>query len=414
MKINNPFRSFWMGGYECTDQLNVHGNRVDFLHVNSHFEYLREDYALLGRFNMATVREGLRWSQVERQPYRYDFSTFEKMLEIGWECGIQQIWDLCHFGYPDDMTPLHPQFAPRFAALCRAFASYHQTLLPRETLIVTPINEVSFMSWLGGDVAGTSPYCRNNGWEVKYGLMRAYIAGVKALREVNPNIRILTTEPLVNVVPPFDATPEHRDQATLHHELQYQALDMLCGKICPELGGQPEYLDILGFNYYYNNQWETVSNFRLPWNEVIMDSRWRTLTDLLREAHLRYDRPLVLTETSHPGEDRAIWIERIAEECSLAIEENLPLWGICLYPVIDRPNWDNLDEWHQAGLWDVDTSNMRRILHDPSAEAMLWAQQRIQKAVRSAYNQRHYRPQNKGASVSMASKPWAFFKDLIN
>ncbi|MEJ7665003.1 MAG: hypothetical protein WKG07_38540 [Hymenobacter sp.] len=43
---------------------------------------------------------------------------------------------------------------------------------------MTPINEVSFMSWLGGDVRGTSPYCVGQGWEVKLGLMRAYIEGV--------------------------------------------------------------------------------------------------------------------------------------------------------------------------------------------------------------------------------------------
>jgi len=29
---------------------------------------------------------------------------------------------------------------------------------------------------------------------------------------------------------------------------------MITGRMCPELGGQPEYMDIAGFNYYYNNQ----------------------------------------------------------------------------------------------------------------------------------------------------------------
>ena len=27
----NPFASFWMGGYECTDKLNAFGYRVDLL-----------------------------------------------------------------------------------------------------------------------------------------------------------------------------------------------------------------------------------------------------------------------------------------------------------------------------------------------------------------------------------------------
>ncbi len=376
-EITNPFASFWMGGYECTDQLNTHGDRVDFLQLTGHLDMLQEDYALLGQFGIRTVREGLRWSRVELRPYEYDFRTLGIMLEAGRNGGIQQVWDLCHFGYPDDLTPLHPHFTRRFEALCRAFASYYAALRPDDTLIVTPINEVSFMSWLGGDVAGTSPYCRHNGWEVKYALMRAYIAGIRALREIIPGVRILTTEPLVNVVPTFDATEAQIAEANHHHDLQYQSLDILCGRICPELGGTPDCLDMLGFNFYYDNQWEFGTNHTLNWNDLIADERWRSLDNLLREAHQRYDRPVVLSETSHPGIDRPIWIERIAQECSRAIREGVPLWGICLYPIIDRPNWDNLDDWHEAGLWDLDnpTSQMGRVLHKPSALALRMAQQ---------------------------------------
>jgi hypothetical protein len=32
----------------------------------------------------------------------------------------------------------------------------------------------------GCDVHGTSPYCRGQGWEVKYHLMKAYIEGIAA------------------------------------------------------------------------------------------------------------------------------------------------------------------------------------------------------------------------------------------
>ncbi len=388
-----------MGGYECTDQLNNRGDRVDFLHITAHLDRIQEDYALLGQFGIKTVREGLQWSQVERRPYEYDFRTLGRMLDAGKDCGIQQVWDICHFGYPDDLTPLHPHFTQRFEALCRAFANYHAARQPDQTLIVTPINEVSFMSWLGGDVAGTSPYCRNNGWEVKYAFMRAYIAGIRALREVNPDARILTTEPLVNVVPTFDATEDQIADAHRHHELQYQSLDMLCGRICPELGGSPDCLDILGFNFYYDNQWEFGTNHCLNWNDLVLDSRWRPLDDLLREAHLRYDRPIVLSETSHPGLDRPFWTERIASECSRAIREGVPLWGICQYPIIDRPNWDHLDDWHFAGLWDVDylSGSMERTLHVPSALALQAAQQKTSEAIRATGNRNPYFLPNLGA-----------------
>lgn len=384
-EIKNPFQSFWMGGYECTDQLNTHGDRVDFLHITSHFELINEDYARLKTLNITTVREGIRWSQIEKEPYEYDFSTVRSMLDAGKKGGIQQIWDICHFGYPDDLSPLHPHFTRRFVALCEAFATFYFSVNPDETLIITPINEVSFISWLGGDVAGTAPYCRHNGWEVKYALMRAYIAGVKALKEINPNIIILTTEPLVNMVPPLNATPQQILDAKKQHELQFQSVDMLCGRICPELGGKPEYLDILGFNYYYNNQWVTGSFEFLGWNDRTPDPRLRLLSDLLKDAYLRYNRPIALTETSHPGRDRPEWIRQITKEIGKLLQARVPFWGVCIYPVIDRPDWDNLNDWHHSGVWDTDTETLsaNRILHEPSARALLEAQQHLGNMINS-------------------------------
>ncbi len=48
------FRSFWMGGYECSDKLNVFGNRVDFLNITGHIDCIYEDYANLKDFNIQT------------------------------------------------------------------------------------------------------------------------------------------------------------------------------------------------------------------------------------------------------------------------------------------------------------------------------------------------------------------------
>ena len=346
-----------------------------------------EDYKLLHPFNIKTVREGIRWSQVEKRPYEYDFSVVGEMIQHGKANGIQQVWDLCHFGFPDDLTPLHPMFARRFSALCTAFVMYYRQIVPDGPLIVTPINEVSFLSWLGGDARGTSPYCVGQGWEVKYHLMKAYIEGVAAMREVDPGIRILTTEPLVNMVPPFNATVEQIEQAASLHENQYQAVDMLCGKICPELGGKEAYLDILGFNYYYNNQWVTTDWSYLPWLNEENDPRWRPLHSLLTEAYNRYKKPIALTETSHPGIDRPKWIEFISHECATVINNGIPLWGICLYPIIDRPDWDHLTPWHHSGLWDAEIIPGQlplRVLNEPYAEALIKAQEEISKVLSKA------------------------------
>ncbi len=379
----SPFTSYWMAGFECTDKLNAFGNRVDFLNITGHLDAIHRDYAALKQFNISTVREGIRWSFVEKEPYTYDFSIVKEMIAAARQHNIQQVWDLCHFGFPDDLTPLHPMFARRFAALCRAFVNFYRSVNPSGILIVIPINEVSFISWLGGEACGTAPYCKKYGWEVKYMLMKAYIEGAAALKQADRNIKILSSEPLVNMVPPLNPTNEEISHAAVRHEHQFQATDILCGYMCPELNGSPEYLDIIGLNYYYNNQWIAGTFQFLRWKDTPSDPRWRPLSSLIQEVYDRYKKPLVITETSHPKEDRPLWIDSLTEQLIHVHEKNIPLLGVCIYPIIDRPDWDDLVTWHQSGLWDIvkEGNELNRYLYQPFAKALLETQQRVNKYI---------------------------------
>jgi hypothetical protein len=264
--------------------------------------------------------------------------------------------------------------------ICDFYRNHH----PEGTLIVTPINEVGFISWLGGDVGGTSPFCINNGWQLKYAYMKAYIAGIEALKEVDSKVRILTTEPLINVTYRKPATALQIKNAAIEHELQFQVLDMLSGRMCPELGGKEEYLDMIGFNYYYNNQWTVDPHTGIGWNDLVPDENYSPLFKLVSDLYNRYHRPLVLSETSHPGVDRPIWLRHIVEHVASILAFNIPLWGICWYPIVDRPDWDNLDHWHHAGVWDYfpESPGNKRVLHQPTADALLEMQQILEPAIR--------------------------------
>lgn len=374
----NPFKSYWMGGYECSDKINCFGNRVDLLSESGHLNQLRDDYALLKPFGIKTVREGIRWSVVETSPYNYNFDTVKMMMDIGNEMEIQQVWDLCHFGFPDDLSPLHPQFTPRFVGLCTAFANFVVENYGTKELVLTPINEVSFISWLGGEAAGTVPFCKNEGWNIKYQLSKAYILGIKELKRINPYFKILSTEPVVNMVPSLEPTTEEVSAAKQAHENQYQVLDILFGRICQELGGSSNLIDVIGLNFYYNNQWihNSIEGYFLPWLNEEKDPRWRSLHSLIEEVYLRYDKPILLAETSHSGEDRGKWIQFMAFQCDKVIEKKIPFFGICIYPIIDRPDWDHLDHWHHSGLWDSfpEEGNTRKI-NAEYAEALLACQE---------------------------------------
>jgi len=368
---SNPFKSFLMGGFECADHQNAFGNRVDLYKASGHELYLEEDYDRLRQLGIKTIREGIRWSAVETKPYQYDWAEVERIIKVSESRNIQVVWDICHFGFPDDLTPLHPMFARRFSHLCREFVINYRRLIPDGSLIVTPINEVSFISWLGGDVKGASPYCTGQGWEVKYALMKAYIEGIEMMKEVDPSVRILITEPLVSIVSNDESNVISLLSAEEKHFEQFQVHDMLSGKICPELRGKPEYLDIIGVNYYFNNQWIIETHEFLPWSEEPVHPLLRPLHSLIETVFMRYGRPIIISETSHPGEDRAKWIRSIANECFSVLNAGIPLLGCCYYPVVDRPDWDHLSEWHHSGLWDVfDTETLQRNPHHDSITAL--------------------------------------------
>ncbi len=102
------FKTFFIGGFERADIVNHQGNRIDLLQKTAHDTKIVEDYTLLSKAGIKTVREGIRWSFVEKEPFVYDFSEVKTRLEAAQLTGIQQLWDICHFGYPDGLMPAHP------------------------------------------------------------------------------------------------------------------------------------------------------------------------------------------------------------------------------------------------------------------------------------------------------------------
>jgi glycosyltransferase involved in cell wall biosynthesis len=156
---------------------------------------------------------------------------------------------------------------------------------------------------------------------------------------------------------------------------------MLAGRLLPELGGNEAALDLLGLNYYHDCQWETETGRWLAWHRG--DPRRVPFSELLRRAWKRYDRPLLVAETSHVGSGRALWMKDVAGEVERARGAGVPLEGMCLYPVIDRPDWSNAGHWHQSGLWDVERDPaagappMKRRLHPGYAKNLRRAQKRL-------------------------------------
>lgn len=344
------FRSFFQGGFEGATHINRHGERLDLIAATQHDLHVGSDYALLRSMDMRTARDSLRWPSIDRGDGRYDFSTFATMLEAAQREGVQVIWDLCHFGWPDGLDVFSPAFVERFAAFSRAVAEFIADA-DKDVPFFVPVNEISFLSWAAGEEGYIHPHAKDRGFELKQQLVRAAIAGIKAVRAVDPRARILHVDPVIHVIAPRDR-PDLAQAAEQYRLSQFEAWDMLAGRAHPELGGDPAYLDIVGVNYYHSNQWEYQGE-RILWDEPPPDDRRLAFHRILMEVYARYGRPILVSETGHVGTGRAAWLSEIATEVGLARAKGVPVEGLCLYPIIDRPDWEDADFWHHSGLWDL-------------------------------------------------------------
>lgn len=374
------FSSFWMAGFESACHINRQRVRLDMIAATQHDRFAREDYARLVRVGIRTVRDTVRWHLIEQTPGTYDFSSMDPMIAAGRAEGVQIVWDLCHYGWPNDLDIYSGAFVDRFARLCRAVAM-HVRDSSAETPLYTPINEISFFAWAAGEVGWFFPYGNGRGPELKRQLIRACIAGIEAIWSVDPRARMVTVEPLIHVVPPR-GHPEYAAEAAAYRNSQFEAWDMLSGALAPELGGNPKYLDVLGVNFYHDNQWEHPGGEKIAWHIHPRDPRWVPFHRLLHEAYERYDRPIFIAETSHVGTGRAEWIRELTDEIALAIEGGVPLEGVCLYPIIDRFEWEDPTHWHNSGLWDFvldDDGNYVRVINEPYAREFRRSQVRLSK-----------------------------------
>jgi hypothetical protein len=362
MHVPGTFNSFFLGGFECSTHRRFDNRRLDLIQATHHDRFARADYARLRTHRIHAARDGVRWHLIEKCPGHYDWSSLLPQVQAAREEGTQIIWDLCHYGWPDDIDIWYPAFVERFACFAQAVASFMRDE-GIDTPFYCPVNEISFWAWAGGDTGGFNPMGKGRGAELKHQLIRASIAAIEAIRSVAPKARFVQADPLINVIPASGRASD-REAAETHRQAQFEAWDMLSGRAWPGLGGKPEYLDIIGLNYYSDNQW-----FNGGKKVLREDPLYRPLRGMLAEVSARYQRPLMIAETGAEGEARSSWLAYVCEEVRSAMIQNIPVEGICLYPILDYPGWDN-ERLCEVGLYGYADLRGHRTLYSVLAEEL--------------------------------------------
>ena len=364
------FPTFFLSGFECSTFEWKQQGRRDVVAETQHREHAGEDYDLLRRLGIAVAREGIPWPLVERRG-GFDFSLLDGVLAAMERAQILPIWDLCHYGYPEGVDPFSPGFADRFARYCRAAAEY---VIPRSRgpHFFTPINEITFFAFAGGEWGWIAPFAQSEAerQRLRLALCRAAIAGVEAIRGVDAESRMVHIDPLVLVVAPRDRPDLEDDARRETYDDTFFAWDVLAGAKHPELGGSPDVLDIVGVNCYSFGQME----FRERGPHAALgprDSRVEPLCEMLELAWERYRRPMIIGETSGLGEGRAAWLNDVMQETLAAVARGVELHGICLFPAVDMPNW-HTGEWLHNGICDLveEDGRLRRVPYAPYVDEL--------------------------------------------
>jgi hypothetical protein len=205
-----------------------------------------------------------------------------------------------------------------------------------------------------------NPLATGRGAELKRQLVRMATMATRAVKAAAPHARFACSEPLIRVA----AGSGDRDGARAYHLAQYEAADMLLGEAHPELGGFAECLDVIGVNFYPDNQW-FFQGPTIPFGH----SEFAPLGDMLLEVWERYRKPLLLTETGAEGSARAAWLHYVCGEVRKAMSAGARIEGVCLYPVADYPGWEN--ERHcPVGLFSKPDSFGRRFVDQAFAEEL--------------------------------------------
>lgn len=363
------FRSFFQAGFECSTQKLRNGKRLDLLQSTQHDRFAKQDYRRIQDFGIRTVRIAARWHRIEARRGRYEFDSLAVMLEAAAETHTEVLLDLLHFGWPDHVDVLSRSFPQQFAEF--TFELTHYLRGGRYAChLFAPVNEISFLSWAGGDKGSINPHATDRGHELKRNLVRAAVASSEVLLTELPTARLISPEPVIHIVGDPDI-PGDETEARMYTEAQFQAWEMISGRMAPELGGKPEYLDILGINYYERNQWVHNST-ALPRD----DPRYRPFREILEEVWSRYRRPLFVSETGTEDCGRAGWFRYVCDEAAAALARGVPVHGICLYPILNHPGWEDDRHCHN-GLFDYADANGQREVHWPLAKALLDQQQRF-------------------------------------
>ena len=263
---------------------------------------------------------------------RYDWSSFLPMLRAALAQECRWFGTSAIMAIPTGLDIFAPEFVDRFARFVAAAARIVRDETDQMPFYC-PVNEISYWAWVGGDEARFYPAVRGRGGELKRQLVRASIAAIEAVRDVDPRVRILHAEPRSDHRRSGDAQGGRHGTAGARGAVR--GVGHADRKDRARAGWQAR------LSRYRRAQFLFGQPVAREWrHDSAGPSQIRALAGYLAYIHARYGRPLYLAETGAERSARAAWLHYVGGEVRAALDRGLPIEGICLYPILDYPGWE--------------------------------------------------------------------------
>ena len=385
-QTGHPEIELW-AGFECT--VNRVGDRyLDQLRLSGH-DRRASDLELLAALGIRTVRYPVLWERTAPDgEQRADWSWPDERLGRLRRLGIRPIVGLVHHGSgPRHTSLVEPAFAGGLARYARAVAERYPWVEA-----YTPVNEPLTTARFSGLYGHWYPHGRDDRSFIQALLVqcRATVLSMRAIREVNPDARLVQTEDLGKT----HSTPTMAYQAALENERRWLSFDLLCGRVDRQhplwdylrqaraderalgwLRDNPCPPDVLGINHYLSGERfvderldryppeSHGGNGRHAYADVLAA---RACADgplgprgLLEEAWQRYHLPMAVTE-AHNGctrEEQLRWFMEVWDAALALRRSGADLRAVTAWSLLGAFGWDTLatraDGRYEPGVYDL-------------------------------------------------------------
>ncbi|HEU4883457.1 MAG TPA: SDR family oxidoreductase [Longimicrobium sp.] len=387
-------------GVECTR--NRVGDRwFDQLERSGHAERI-DDLDRFAALGIRTIRYPFLWERIAPDgPERADWSWADARMERLGALGMAPVAGLVHHGSGPPSAPLGSgRFAEGLAAFAGAFARRYPHVRD-----YTPVNEPLTTARFTGLYGLWHPHGRDEATFIRLLLeqLRAVVLSMRAIREVNPDARLVQTEDLGKT----HATRSLAYQARFENERRWLTWDLLCGRVDADHPLWPDLLswgaderelaffrenptppDVVGINHYLTSERFLDTRVRRYPPHQRGGNAFQRYADveavrvlrggvagpraLLEEAWRRYGLPLAVTEV-HLGctrEEQLRWLAEVWDAADGLAARGVDVRAVTVWALLGSFDWDSLLT-RQTGRYEAGAFDLRAPAPRPTALAAM-------------------------------------------